>query len=404
MKTLFVTQENIAEAADIIKSGGLVAVPTETVYGLAGNGLDAGAVARIYEVKERPAQKPLSLMVHGAADMEKYWTDVPWGARVLAEKYWPGPLTLIMTAGSGIPEIVTAGGDTVGLRCPDHPLTLELLERAGLPLAAPSANPSGEQSPKTAEKVMEYFDGRIDAVIDGGECRLGVESTIIDFSVSPCALLRKGAIPMDEIEKTLVGGLTIIGITGGTGCGKTTALEALERLGALVIDCDAVYHELTVSSAEMKQELTERFGPVYNGDELDRKALGNVVFSDSAALSDLNRITHKYVNNEVERRLLDWAKRGGKYAAIDAIALLESGIAPRCRTTVGIIAPTEDRVRRLMAREGISEEYARMRIEAQKSNEYFEANCGHVINNDGTYEQFQDKCIKLFSQLLKEDE
>ena len=208
---------------------------------------------------------------------------------------------------------------------------------------------------------------------------------------------------MDEIEKTLVEGLVIIGVTGGTGCGKTTALNVLEGLGALVVDCDAVYHELTRSSREMKEELTERFGPVYNGDELDRKALGNVVFSDGTALSDLNRITHKYVNNEVERRLLDWAKRGGKYAAIDAIALLESGIAPRCRTTVGIIAPTEDRVKRLMLREGITGEYARMRIEAQKSNEYFEENCGHVINNDGTYEQFQDKCEKLFGKLLKEE-
>lgn len=403
MKTLLVKQGDIAEAAQVIKSGGLVAVPTETVYGLAGNGLDAAAVARIYEVKGRPGQKPLSLMVSGAADMEKYWTDVPWGARVLAEKYWPGPLTLVMTSASGIPEIVTAGGPTVGLRCPDHPLTLELLERTGLPLAAPSANPSGEESPKTAEKVMEYFDGRIDAVIDGGECVLGVESTIIDFSTSPCTLIRKGAIPMDEIEKTLVEGLVIIGVTGGTGCGKTTALNVLEGLGALVVDCDAVYHELTRSSREMKEELTERFGPVYNGDELDRKALGNVVFSDGTALSDLNRITHKYVNNEVERRLLDWAKRGGKYAAIDAIALLESGIAPRCRTTVGIIAPTEDRVKRLMLREGITGEYARMRIEAQKSNEYFEENCGHVINNDGTYEQFQDKCEKLFGKLLKEE-
>ena len=403
MKTLLVKQGDIAEAAQVIKSGGLVAVPTETVYGLAGNGLDAAAVARIYEVKGRPGQKPLSLMVSGAADMKKYWTDVPWGARVLAEKYWPGPLTLVMTSASGIPEIVTAGGPTVGLRCPDHPLTLELLEQTGLPLAAPSANPSGEESPKTAEKVMEYFDGRIDAVIDGGECVLGVESTIIDFSTSPCTLIRKGAIPMDEIERALVDGLVIIGVTGGTGCGKTTALNVLEGLGALVIDCDAVYHELTRSSREMKEELTARFGPVYNGDELDRKALGNVVFSDGTALSDLNRITHKYVNNEVERRLLDWAKRGGKYAAIDAIELLESGIAPRCRTTVGIIAPTEDRVKRLMLREGITGEYARMRIEVQKSNEYFEENCGHVINNDGTYEQFQDKCEKLFGKLLKEE-
>lgn len=403
MKTLLVDAKNIEKAADIINGGGLAAVPTETVYGLAGSGLDAAAVRSIFEVKGRPERKALSLMVRGAEDMEKYWTLVPHAARALARRYWPGPLTLIMTAAEGIPTEVTAGGATVGLRCPDHPLTQQLLGLLDIPLAAPSANPSGAESPKTAEKVLEYFDGRIGVVIDGGECRLGMESTIVDLSTVPYRILRKGAIPVEEIEKTLVDGLTIFGITGGSGCGKTTALETLERLGALVIDCDEVYHELTCSSEKMKQELEARFGAVYNENGLDRKALGAVVFSDSAALEELDRITHKYVNDEVERRLRDWAMRGGKYAAIDAIALLESDIAPRCAATVGVIAPEEVRVRRLMAREGVSEEYARMRINAQKKNGYFEENCTFVISNDGTLEQFQDKCNKLFSEMLKEE-
>jgi dephospho-CoA kinase len=282
-------------------------------------------------------------------------------------------------------------------------MTLELLKKTGFPLAAPSANPSGEKSPKTADEVFGYFDGAIGGIIDGGECSLGVESSIIDLSETPYRILREGAVSMQDINKTLSDSLTIIGITGGTGCGKTTALNALEKLGALVIDCDAVYHDITVSDKDMKDEIIRRFGDVYDGDVLNRKALGNIVFGDSGALNALNEITHKYVNREVDRRLTDWALRGGKYAAIDAIALIGTEIAARCRSLVGIIAPTEARVARLIAREGIEEVYARKRIEAQPTNEYFAENCDYVLMNDGTMEQFEDKCTALFSKLLEEN-
>ena len=163
------------ELVGIMRGGGLIAVPTETVYGLAGNGLDEKAVAEIYEVKGRPEVKPLSLMVHDAASMERYCENVPPQAHTLAKKFWPGPLTIVMKANPCVPEIVRAGGETVGLRCPDHPLTLELLEKSGVPFAAPSANPSGEPSPKNADSVLKYFDGKIDAVLDGGECGIGCE-------------------------------------------------------------------------------------------------------------------------------------------------------------------------------------------------------------------------------------
>ena len=142
MKTALI-RENIEDAAKLIKDGELVAVPTETVYGLAGNGLDAHAVEMIYEVKGRPQVKPLALMVPDSGDMEKYCEDVPAQAKKLAERFWPGPLTLVVRAAPEIPAVVRAGGETVGLRCPDHPLTLELLRQCGLPLAGPSANPSG---------------------------------------------------------------------------------------------------------------------------------------------------------------------------------------------------------------------------------------------------------------------
>ena len=139
MKTRLLTNE-LDEAAAILRQGGLVAVPTETVYGLAGNGLDEAAVEKIYEVKGRPAVKPLSLMVPGAEAMDHYCREIPEAARLLAERFWPGPLTIVLKARPEIPAIVLAGGDTVGLRCPDHPLTLSLLQKAGIPFAAPSAS------------------------------------------------------------------------------------------------------------------------------------------------------------------------------------------------------------------------------------------------------------------------
>ena len=395
------TSENIALAAEIIKKGGLVAVPTETVYGLAANGLDETAVKKIYEVKGRPELKPLSLMVAGREAMEAYCMDVPPAAYALAEKFWPGPLTIVLKSRDCVPETVRAGGSTVGLRCPDHPKTLELLRLCGLPLAAPSANPSGSPSPKTADGVLEYFDGAIDCVLDGGECGIGRESSIIDLSRTPYRILRQGALAEKEIFSALKDSLTLVGITGGTGCGKTTALKVLERMGALVIDADALYHELTSSSRAMREEIIGRFGPVYKGNELDRKALGAIVFSDEQALLDLNRITHKHIDLEIERRLTEHAANGGTLAAIDAIALLDAGFAKRTAFNVGITAPTEERLRRLMQREDITEEYARMRINAQKSNSYFEQNCHYTLCNDGTREQFEDKCNKFFTEVLK---
>lgn len=393
--------DNIGLAAEIIKRGGLVSVPTETVYGLAGNGLDEQAVAKIYEVKGRPEVKPLSLMVPGVQAMYAYCQDVPKAACALAEKFWPGPLTIILKSKSEIPEIVRAGGSTVGLRCPDHPQTLALLNACALPLAAPSANPSGEPSPKTADAVLAYFDGSIDAVIDGGQCGIGQESSIIDMSQTPYRILRHGALPEKEIFSALQDSLTLVGITGGTGCGKTTALNVLADMGALIIDADALYHELTFTSEEMRREIIERFGSVYDGNVLDRKALGNIVFNDPQALLDLNAITHKHVDGEIERRLTRHALNGGTLAAIDAIALLDAGYAKRTVFNVGITAPTEERVKRLLLREGVTEEYARMRIAAQKSNEYFEQNCHYTLCNDGTREQFEDKCNKFFTEVLK---
>jgi L-threonylcarbamoyladenylate synthase len=190
-------------AAGIIRNGGIVGVPTETVYGLAANGLDASAVEKLYDVKGRPETKPISLLVTGMADAGMFCRDIPDLAYRLAERFWPGPLTIILRKKDKVPDIVTAGGGTVGVRCPDHPKTLELIRLAGVPLAAPSANLSGEPSLKAAADVLKVFGGKIDAVIDGGPCAGGIESTILDLTVTPPKILRQGGLSAEAIDSVL---------------------------------------------------------------------------------------------------------------------------------------------------------------------------------------------------------
>lgn len=393
--------DDLSGAAELIRNGGLVAVPTETVYGLAGNGLDASAVEKIYEVKGRPAVKPLSLMVPDAASMDRYCLDIPPQAGMLASRFWPGPLTIVLKARKEIPSIVLAGGDTVGLRCPDHPKTLELLRRTELPFAAPSANPSGEDSPKDARQVLSYFDGVIDGVIDGGVCGIGKESTLISLAEKPYRILRQGALDADTIENALVDGMTIVGITGPSGGGKTTALRALAELGALVIDCDAVYHELLANNALLVSSLAERFPESYVNGAIDRKKLAAQVFSDPAALEDLNAISHRFVREEVAARLRSWAMTGGTLAALDAIELISSGLGSRCNFVLGILADREKRIARIMQRDGLDEKQAAARVDAQRSDTYFQEKCDHILYNNGDEDQFSNTCREYFTEALK---
>ena len=393
-----VFDHHIGNAAEILQLGGLVAVPTETVYGLAANGLDASAVEKIYAVKGRPPVKPLSLMVPGAGSLGEYASEVPQAATVLAEAFWPGPLTIVLKAKKGIPPVVLAGGDTVGLRCPDNALTLQALREAGIPFAAPSANRSGEKSPTNAQEVLDVFDGVIDAVIDGGTCSFGKESTIIDLSGKPYRILRQGALPEQDIADVLVKAMKVIGVTGMTGSGKTTALETLREYGAFVLDCDAVYHDLLNRSEEMKAELSVRFPAAFTGGALDRKVLGSIVFNDENELKALNAITHRFVAEEVCSRLRSFAMEGGGIAAIDAVELISSSLFRMCCCTIGIIAPEEQRLRRIMERDKISEEAARLRMKAQKSEEYYRENCTFTVTNDATPEELKMKIENILDK------
>jgi len=539
METLYLPAEHpqtAQTAAEIIKRGGLVAIPTETVYGLGANGLDGAAVTKIFEAKGRPQDNPLILHVADAADIERFCHSIPAAAYRLAEAFWPGPLTMVLPAKDTVPLSTRAGLPSVAVRCPDCEVTRNIIGLAGVPVAAPSANISGKPSTTTAEHVRHDHDGRIDAIVDGGPCRVGVESTIIDLTEDTPRLLRPGGITPEQLHSvlgdiiidkavtasvdkdtvvkapgmkyrhyapdcrvlivdgdlpaaasyirkhwqpgnrvlcfeeelsvfedfaplaygrqrdtdTLLAGLfaalrqlddpsigtvfarcptgsgkalavqnrlekaagfsrvnsrkksVIIGITGGSGSGKTTLLDTIKNIGGTVIDCDAEYHRLLKYDHTLLRAIETRFpGTVENG-TLNRKELGNIVFSDEKALQDLNAITHCAVKQEVLRLI----PPEPSLVAIDAIGLFEGGLAELCDVTVAVTAPLEDRIRRLMGRDCITAEYAKSRISAQHSDGWFREKCDQILVNDGNIETFKTKCLAfLFSLgIMKENQ
>jgi len=195
--------------------------------------------------------------------------------------------------------------------------------------------------------------------------------------------------------------MRVIGITGGSGAGKSTALGVLAEMGARIIDCDVVYHELIAAAGPILEELEARFPGVVVEGRLDRKALGRIVFGDADALEALNGITHRYVCAEVYARLAAYAEASVELVAIEAIALIESGIVERCDIVVGVLAPVEERVRRIVAREGIDPAYALARVESQKSDAFFREHCGYILENsypDST--AFADECRSFFMGIL----
>ena len=195
------SQQALDEAAAILRRGGTVALPTETVYGLGANALNAAAVASIFAAKERPGWDPLIVHVADEAMLATIVREVPEAARKLMKAYWPGPLTMLLPRSAAVPDAVTAGRDLVGVRMPGHPVALEVIRRAGVPVAAPSANRFGHTSPTTAEHVLEDLDGRIDAVLDAGPTAFGVESTVLDPSGSPILVYRPGAVTLEQIRE-----------------------------------------------------------------------------------------------------------------------------------------------------------------------------------------------------------
>jgi L-threonylcarbamoyladenylate synthase len=203
MNAVKANNESIQQAAEIIMHGGLVAFPTETVYGLGANGLDPIAVAKIFEVKKRPAFNPLILHISDKSWLKKYSTIKNEKVDALIHKFWPGPLTLVLPKTEIVPEIVTAGNPTVAIRMPNHEVALRLIDACGEPIAAPSANKFGHLSPTEAAHVSKYLGDKVDMILDGGKCSVGVESTIIEFYDNEFYLLRPGGLSKEEIEKEI---------------------------------------------------------------------------------------------------------------------------------------------------------------------------------------------------------
>ncbi len=528
-------EDKIRAAARILRDGGLVVIPTETVYGLGANGLDEKAVQRIFEAKGRPQDNPLILHITGQQWLPRYCQEIPPLAYVLTRKFWPGPLTLVLKRKSVVPDVVTAGLDTVAVRCPNNQVTLSIIREAGVPIAAPSANLSGKPSCTTAQEVIEDMEGKIDGLVDGGPCLVGVESTILDLTGEQPRLLRPGGVSVEALER-IIGPITvdkavtgllpeeekprapgmkyrhyapnapitvftgdpeasareiasrvgpntgvicfdeftrlfphqvvrslgpyedkqmhaqrlfhllrsfdlstvteilaqcpdsrgiglavgnrlkraagfhvvesddqriILGITGGSGAGKSTALEVLKEMGGSVIDCDKLYSALLDENQSLRNEINASFPGVFSLDDvLDRKALGQEVFSKPDRMSRLNSIVYKHLLPDLERRIAD-VKTG--ICAVDGISLIESGLDRLCDRTIAVTSPIELRVRRIMARDGISEDYARLRISAQKTDEFYRSKCDYELGNAAeTPESFREDVRIFFRRLIDE--
>lgn len=200
MRILETTAQNISQAADVIISGGLVAFPTETVYGLGADGLNPIAVSKIFEAKNRPAFNPLILHVANFQQVESICNLNNEKIELLISEFWPGPLTLVLPKKEIVPDIVTSGHSTVAVRMPDHPVALSLISKSGKPIAAPSANKFGELSPTTAAHVSKQMNDDVDLILDGGPCKVGVESTIVEVADDKIILLRPGGLPVEELE------------------------------------------------------------------------------------------------------------------------------------------------------------------------------------------------------------
>lgn len=222
---------SIEVAVAALTRGDLVAIPTETVYGLAADATSRRAVERIYEVKGRPLTHPVIVHISGIEDLERWAKSIPSWANSLAEKFWPGPLTLILPRARNVGNWVTGGQETVGLRVPNHPIALEVIRKSGLGLAAPSANRFGAVSPTSAAAVLEdlgpYLEAGRDFIFDGGECLVGLESTIVDATSTQPSILRLGAVTSEEIEE--VSGLTVVHSTSGIRAPGTLAVHYSPR-------------------------------------------------------------------------------------------------------------------------------------------------------------------------------
>ncbi len=502
--------QGVARAGEILRAGGLVAIPTETVYGLAANALDGEAVKKIFGAKGRPGDNPLIAHIGSWNQLAPLVQQVPETAKKLARAFWPGPLTIILEKSDRIPPETSGGLSTVAVRFPSHPTARAVIQAAGVPLAAPSANRSGRPSPTSFAHVYEDMNGRVDAILDGGDCPVGVESTVVSLAGEAPRLLRPGGITLPQLEAVLgkievdpavlsrlepgqkalspgmkyqhyapaakvtifdgssqefadfvnarpgcfalcfdetkplltgprlsygprydqgeqarrlfgvlhqldylgaeevfaqrpgqrgIGlavynrliraaahrvqkapGPLVAGLVGQSGAGKSTVAKLLEERGLTVIDCDALTRSPQVYDEACLEELRQAFGrDVAPEGRLNRRLLANRAFASPQGQRRLGEITFPRITAQV-RRL---AGEAVGPVVLDAPTLFEAGLDSMCRRIIAITAPEELRLERVMVRDGIGEEQARMRFAAQQPPEFYAQRADWVVENSG---------------------